>query len=166
MGKITDWKPIENEYQHTKTPIATLAKANGVAYQTIVNHMTKCGIVRNPPSALVTTAETTSKVKEVTTKEVKELREAVLVTHRDDIQLNRKRLAMISERLDATTGLSNMQRLNALKTILQCQEVIIKLERQAHSIVEETPAPPPPVAIQFNVSIDPHQAYLEMIGKK
>jgi len=165
MSKI-DWGPIEKDYRETKTPVSTLVKAYKVTHSAITTHMSKHGVVRNPLSALPIPIDNSIPiVKDITSKELIALRNAVVAGHRDDIQLNRKRLALISERLDAMTGLSNMQRLNALKVILQCQETIIKLERQAHNIVEEAPAPPP-VAIQVNVNLDPQDAYLKLIGRK
>ena len=165
MSKI-DWKPIEKDYQTTKTPVSTLVRAYGVTHAAITSHMKREGIVRNPPSALPVPVEPDKPVKDVTSKELIALRQAVISMHREDIQINRRRLALISERLDAMTGLSNIQRLNALATIIKIQEAIIKMERQAHNIVEEAPPPPPPVAIQVNIDISPQDAYLQLIGKK
>ena len=166
MSKIADWGPIEKEYRDTKTPVSTLAKANGITSAAISKHMSNRGILRNPPSALPVPVEPDKPVKDVTSKELIALRQAVISMHREDIQLNRRRLALISERLDAMTGLSNVQRLNALATIVKIQEAIIKMERQAHNIVEEAPPAPPPVAIQVNIDISPQDAYLQLIGKK
>lgn len=170
MPKIIDWPPIEQEYVEKQTPVTTLAKAYGITPLTLMNHMTKYGIVRNPAGQLATvvsTPETLPKVeRETTNAELKALREAVIGKHRAHIDTNLRRLEMIAERLDNMTGLSNVQRLNALQQISKISEVYIKLERQAHNIVEEAPPPPPPVAIQVNVNLDPHEAYLQLIGKK
>ena len=165
--KVADWKPIEHEYANTRTSVATLSKAYNVSHSTITKHMHCYGIVRNPPSALPAVIDDQVKpVKEVTTKELRNMRTAVIGKHQDHIGLNLKRLEMICDRLDAMTGLSNMQRLNALKEVAKISEIYIKLERQAHNIVEEAPPAPPPVAIQVNVNLDPQAAYLQLIGKK
>ena len=165
MPKIADWGPIEKEYRETRTSVSTLARAHGVSHATVASHMNKHGIVRNPPSALEV-VDSKPKANELTIKEMKQLRDSVLSTHRAAVSLDHKRLDMISERLDSTTGLSNMQRLSALKVIVSIRETIIKLERQAHNIVEEAPPAPPPVAIQVNVNLDPQDAYLKLIGRK
>jgi hypothetical protein len=77
-----------------------------------------------------------------------------------------RRLELITQRLDADHRLSDMQRLMNIKTIVQIQETLVKLERQAHSITEEAPPPPPPVAFQVNIDLSPEDAYLTLIGRK
>jgi transposase-like protein len=167
MAKVADWTPIERDYRNTKTTIATLARTYGISPQTVKNHMQQYGIVRNPPSALPTPiTEPARAVKAVTKDEMRAMRNAVIDRHQAHIDVNLKRLEMICDRLDAMTGLSNMQRLNALKEVAKISEIYIKLERQAHNIVEETPAPVPQAPIQVNININPQSAYLEMIGKK
>jgi len=131
--------------------------------------MRKHGVTRNPAVALTAALAVPAAVpvdENATQADLAKLRNAVIGRHRVDIARNMRRLELITQRLDADHRLSDMQRLMNIKTIVQIQETLVKLERQAHSITEEAPPPPPPVAFQVNIDLSPEDAYLTLIGRK
>ena len=164
MGRI-NWPPIEAAWRDTKTSCPALAAMHGITAQTLKNHMLKAGITRNPFSSLDPGAPLTAPVA-VSDGDLAALRRQIVAAHRQHIGIDHARLNAISVRLDDNSKLSDKQRLDFLAIIVKVRAQLVDMERKAHSIVDATPSPAPPAMVQVNVNLSPHDAYLQLIGKK
>jgi hypothetical protein len=174
VRKSVDWAPIEKAYQETKEPVSALARRFSLTSPAIAGHMRKRGILRNatPEPLDVPVATTTSGMPLTCEPEdspahlqaLKAMRARIVADHRVSIETDHTRLNLIAQRLDQNPRLTEKMRLDALQAIVKVRETLIKLERQAHQIIEQAPAVAP-VAVQVNVNIAPHDAYQQMIGR-
>jgi hypothetical protein len=94
----------------------------------------------------------------------KAMRARIVAGHRVSIETDHTRLNLIAKRLDENPRLTEKMRLDALQAIVKVRETLIKLERQAHQIIEQAPAVAP-VAVQVNVNVSPHEAYAQMLAR-
>jgi hypothetical protein len=165
--KSIDWPSAEQLYRDTKMPVAAIARANSCTSMAIKLHMDKLGIVRNPPQALdASSARLPAITRDNTAAELAGIRKQIIAGHAHYIALNHARLNAIAERLDANAKLTDKQRLDFLAIVVKVQATIVDMERKANSIVDAAPVAPPPVAIQVNIDLSPHDAYMQLIGKR